>query len=294
MAEAPQTLLPAPVAAPGTQQAPRPEEWPWWTAPAALVGGLLLAAVAALVIDIPAALLGVNITSSDLPGGLELANTVVQDCAFVGAAVLFASLGGRTVRAWQLGLRPPLLRWRTSALLIVALIVAFLAFNVIWADLWDVNTKEKLLEQLGANEGTALLLLSAALTCVLAPICEEILFRGFIYRALCSWRGPWPAAVLTGLAFGGVHAGSAPAVDLVPLAMLGFGLCLLYRRTGSLYPCIAAHSLNNSLAFGALENWGWQIPVLMGASLALIALLVLACKRGGVITPPPSVVISTA
>ena len=54
---------------------------------------------------------------------------------------------------------------------------------------------------------------------------------------------------ITGLLFGGVHAGSAPALDLVPLAALGFGLCLLYRYTGSLYPCIAAHSLNNSLAF---------------------------------------------
>ena len=150
-----------------------------------------------------------------------------------------------------------------------------------------MSTKEKLLEQLGANEGTALLLLSAALTCVMAPICEEILFRGFVYSALCNWRGPWPAAILTGLAFGGIHAGSAPAVDLVPLGVLGFGLCLLYRWTGSLYPCIAAHSLNNSLAFGALESWGWQIPLLMAAALALIALLAWGFKRAGVITPPP-------
>jgi len=162
-----------------------------------------------------------------------------------------------------------------------------------------VHTKEKLLEQLGAGEGTTLLLLSAALTCVIAPFCEEFLFRGFIYTALCNWRGPWPAAILTGLVFGGVHAGSAPAVDLVPLAALGFALCLLYRRTGSLYPCIAAHSLNNSLAFGALESWGWQIPVLMATSLAAIALVVLALRRAGLITPPPArsapaVVVSTA
>jgi membrane protease YdiL (CAAX protease family) len=297
MVQIPQTVLPQPTPARAAQPAAQAGAWPWWTAPAALVGGLLLAAVAGLAVDIPAALLGVNITSSHLPGGLVLADTVVQDCAFVGAAVLFAHVGAGTVSAWQLGLRPPRLRWRSTALLIVALIVAFLVFNAIWAVLLGVSTKEKVLEQLGANEGTVLLLLSAALTCVLAPICEEILFRGFIYKALCSWRGPWPAAVLTGLAFGGVHAGSAPAVDLVPLAVLGFGLCLLYRRTGSLYPCIAAHSLNNSLAFGALENWGWQIPALMGASLALIALIALALQRTGVIAPPPGgppVVISTA
>src|SRR5262249_28062103 len=94
---------------------------------------------------------------------------------------------------------------------------------------------------------------------------------------------------VTGLLFGAVHAGSAPVVDLVPLAVLGFALCLLYRFTDSLYPCIATHSLNNSLAFGALESWGWQIPVLMVSALAVIALLVLALQRAGVITAPPAV-----
>jgi membrane protease YdiL (CAAX protease family) len=85
-----------------------------------------------------------------------------------------------------------------------------------------------------------------------------------------------------------VHAGSAPALDLVPLAGLGFGLCLLYRYSGSLYPCIAAHSLNNSLAFASLEGWGWQTPVLMVSALAAIAALVLAAKRIGLITPEAS------
>ncbi len=87
--------------------------------------------------------------------------------------------------------------------------------------------------------------------------------------------------------FGGVHTGSAPVVDLIPLASLGFGLCLLYRYTGSLYPCIATHCLNNCLAFGALEGWGWQIPVLTVAALGMIALLGLTLRWVGVITPPP-------
>ncbi len=269
------------------EPAPPANDWPWWTAPLALVGGLLLAAVAGLVVDIPAALFGVSITSSRLPGWLELLDTVVQDAAFVGAAVLCAQIGGRTVSAWQFGLRPPRLHWRSTGLLIVALLIGFVIFSAIWAEILDVHTKEKLLEQLGANEGPALLLLSAVLTCVVAPICEEFLFRGFVFSALCNWHGLWPAAIITGLVFGGIHAGSAPVVDLVPLAVLGFGLCLLYRRTGSLYPCIAAHSLNNSLAFGALESWGWQIPVLMAGALALIALLAAALKRAGVITAPP-------
>ncbi len=81
-----------------------------------------------------------------------------------------------------------------------------------------------------------LLLFSAVLTCVVAPIGEEFLFRGLIFTALRNWKGTLPAAIITGVLFGGVHFGSAPLLDLVPLAALGFGLCLLYRYTGSLYP----------------------------------------------------------
>ena len=136
-----------------------------------------------------------------------------------------------------------------------------------------MHTKEKLLEQLGAGEGTTLLLLSAWLTCVIAPFCEEFLFRGFIYTALYNWRGPWPAAMITGLVFGGVHAGSAPPWISSRWGRSGSGCACSTGCTGSLYPCIAAHSLNNSLAFGALEHWGWQIPVLMVAALAALALL---------------------
>jgi hypothetical protein len=259
-------------------------DWPAWMAPVALIGGLVLAAVGGLVVDLPAIALGAKLTTSHTPPGLAIADTFVQDVAFVLAAVFCAQLGGRAVRAWQLGLRPPRVGWGRAALMIVGLIVLFIVLNVIWGALFNPG-KEKILEQLGSNESTALLLLSAALTCVVAPISEEILFRGFIFTALRSWRGTIPAAVITGLLFGAVHAGSAPALDLVPLAALGFGLCLLYRYSGSLYPCIVAHSFNNSIAFASLEGWGWQAPVLVVSALAAIAALVSLFKSLGVITP---------
>lgn len=263
-------------------------DWPPWMAPVALFAAIALSVVASLIIDLPAALFGVAITSSHTPGGLEIADTVVQDVGFVLTAVYFAHLGGRAVRSWQFGLRPPRMRWRWVAALIVLLLFTFFVLSVIWSAAVHPE-KEKVLETLGSNGGTALLLLSAALTCIVAPICEEFLFRGFIFTALRNWKGLWPAAIITGVLFGGVHLGSAPTLDLVPLMGLGFGLCLLYRYTGSLYPCFVAHSLNNSVAFGSLESWAfWQVIVLMVASLLVIGVIVRVAKRVGLITTAPS------
>jgi uncharacterized protein len=262
--------------------------WPAWMAPAALLGGLALAAVGGLLLDIPAALLfGVKVTSSKLPPGLSIADTVVQDIGFVLVAVYLAQLGGRTARSWQFGLRRPTVGWRTAGGLILVLLLAFIVLSVAWTEIVHPE-KEKTLEQLGSNEGAALLILSAGLTCVVAPMAEEFLFRGFIFTALRNWCGTLPAAVITGLVFGGVHVGSAPPLDLVPLAALGFGLCLLYRYTGSLYPCMIAHALNNCVAFAGLEDWGWQTVVLIVCALGAIGGIVLAFKRVGLIGPEPA------
>jgi len=252
--------------------------WPALTAPLALVAGLAVAVVGALLVDFPALALGVDVSAQHLPDGLQIADTAVQDAGFVLVAVFFARLGGRSAMAWQFGLRPTPL-WRAVGW-IIWVGVGFVLFSLVWKAVAH-PPEEKVLEQIGTG------VLSAALTCVVAPIGEEFLFRGYIFTALRNWRGPWTSAVITGLLFGLVHLGSAPLLDLVPLAVLGFALCLLYRRTGSLYPCIALHSLNNSIAFGSLANWNWdwQIPLLMVGALTVIALLAVVLTRVGVISP---------
>jgi hypothetical protein len=251
--------------------------WPPWTAPVALIAALVVAVVGALLVDVPALLFGVNLSAQHLPEGLQIADTAVQDAGFVLVAVFFAQLGGRSVKAWQFGLLPTPFWRAVRRILLVG--VGFILFSLAWKEIVH-PPEEKVLEQIGTG------VLSAALTCVVAPIGEEVLFRGYIFTALRNWRGPWTAAVITGLLFGLVHVGSAPLLDLVPLAVLGSALCLLYRKTGSLYPCIALHSLNNSIAFGSLAkwNWEWQVPLLIVGSLLAIALLAVVLKRVGVIS----------
>jgi uncharacterized protein len=89
--------------------------------------------------------------------------------------------------------------------------------------------------------------------------------------------GTWVAAILTGILFGIAHTGSAQAQYLIPLGFLGFVLCLIRWRTGSLYPCMALHSVNNSLALGVNQlHWnGGEIIGLIAGGLAVVGALTL-------------------
>jgi membrane protease YdiL (CAAX protease family) len=106
-----------------------------------------------------------------------------------------------------------------------------------------------------------------------APVAEEFFFRGFFYRALRSRYSILVAALIDGVLFGVIHWDFSDAEALLivpPLAALGFMFCLVYERTGSLYPVIALHALNNAIAFGVtIED--------PGVSLVLGPLMLLAC-----------------
>lgn len=249
---------------------------PWYG-----IGALLLGVFIGLLAGVVAAEVGHAAgysLSSPPPAAVDSA-TLVQDLAFVGAAVLFARMCAPVAFA-QFGLSPARGPFR-AALLVLGALLAFLLFSAIWTAALHINAQEKqVVRDLGGNSGTLGVLAAIAVTCVLAPVCEEVLFRGFMFRALANWRGPLLGALITGVVFGAVHVGSAPIGDIVPLAFFGTVLCGLYQRTGSLYPGIALHALNNSLALGVNEGWSWQIvAVLIVASLAAIAVLLTALTR---------------
>lgn len=98
-------------------------------------------------------------------------------------------------------------------------------------------------------------LLSIAL---LAPILEEMLFRGAIEgRLLRMWQNPWGAIIVSSLVFGVVHMNPAQ----IPFAfLLGVMFGWLYYRTGSLLPGIIGHVLNNSVAAVNMILYG-DIPL---------------------------------
>ncbi|HVL31352.1 MAG TPA: type II CAAX endopeptidase family protein [Solirubrobacteraceae bacterium] len=236
--------------------------WPPWTSVAALLSGLVATVIGGAIVA------GVTGTASaeDPPPGVNIALTLFQNLALVGAALGFAWLAGRPTAA-DFGLRrTPIGR---AAGLLVSLWIAFYVFSAIWVLGLGIDARQDLPDRLGVDGSTLNLLVVVVLITVVAPLGEELFFRGFFFGALRNWRGVWPAAIATGAVFGLIHAGSAPVGLLVPLAAFGVGLCLLYHFSGSLYPCIALHALNNSVALGATLSWSWQIPVTMAASVVV-------------------------
>jgi membrane protease YdiL (CAAX protease family) len=180
-------------------------------------------------------------------------------------------------RPWHFGLRET--RVGPAVGYVIGTYVLFIAVAAGWSAALNLHEQDDVVDQLGAGSSTVALVAVAVLVCVVAPIAEEFFFRGYFFGALRNWRGVWPAAVITGLVFGAIHVGSAPVGFLVPLAFFGFLLCLLYHRTRSLYPCMALHCVNNSIAFGVGEKWGWQIPLVLAGSLAVIAAVMLTVRR---------------
>lgn len=104
------------------------------------------------------------------------------------------------------------------------------------------------------EEPWASVLVLAVLAVVVAPVVEELLFRGIVLRGLMLRTGFWPAAITSSALFGLLHAqGSAAEAMLLAVAtgVFGVGLCVLVRRTGRLGPAIGVHALRNALAVAA-------------------------------------------
>ncbi len=82
---------------------------------------------------------------------------------------------------------------------------------------------------------------------LLAPLAEEVVFRGAVLRTLLRWnRGPWVAIVISALLFSAAHLNPA---QLPHTFLVGLLLGWLYYRTDSIIPGMVYHWVNNSIAY---------------------------------------------
>ena len=84
---------------------------------------------------------------------------------------------------------------------------------------------------------------------VVAPIAEEIIFRGYFYGIIRRYCGRIPALLTSSLLFTAIHGNLAAAPGLFFLAIT---LCLLYERTGTLWASMTLHAAFNTSTIIAL------------------------------------------
>jgi membrane protease YdiL (CAAX protease family) len=230
---------------------------PLWSPFAVAFTAFLLASIAYAVI---AGVAGLSADEADEVPGTVLGATFVQDVLLIGGAFLLVQLAVKTGIPAALGLRRtrfwPAVGWAAAVLG-----TFWLASGVIVA-IFGEPPEQEITEEIKSEDGALALAGYVGLTCMLAPLAEELFFRGLLFPVLRSRFGVgWGVAVTGGL-FALVHAFGSPVEAVIVLFVFGSGLCLLYLRTGSLLPCIGLHALNNAISFAATKEMAWPVAIL--------------------------------
>jgi membrane protease YdiL (CAAX protease family) len=216
---------------------------------------------------------GWNVDTDDSLPVLELAATFAQDVLWVVGAILLAKRIAPP-KAWHFGLQRP--RFGQALGFMALAIAAYIAISL----LYNVILKPPDEQPIDTGDLLGIQIASCFLIIVSAPICEEFFFRGFLYRILRGRFGLWPALVLDGAIFGSIHLTSGGPLAVALIAPLGFLLCLIYERSGSIFPTIALHALNNSIVSASEFDRASGVALGMGGAMLLACLIgALATKR---------------
>jgi ABC-2 type transport system permease protein/sodium transport system permease protein len=203
---------------------------------------------------------------ADLPLGTRL--------AFSGASTALLFAGFPLAAAWlrrdplasafQLT-RPPLLAI-PAAVLLGASLWPWAHELIVWQhELGLITLGEQQLERarefLSRARGEISLPVLLVSLALLPGVCEELLFRGYLFRALRTQLSGQATVICTGLLFGGFHliTDHSLAIErLLPSTLLGFALGWVCLRTGSTIPGMILHVCHN----GLLLTLAWLQPLL--------------------------------
>lgn len=111
-------------------------------------------------------------------------------------------------------------------------------------------------QQLPTEMGGGGWVIAALYAVLVAPVGEELFFRGMLFRAVRDRRGFWPGAALSSVCFGLVHYVPGPAAGTILLMTVmvfaGFGFAFIYERRGALWAPIAAHATFNVIGLALI------------------------------------------
>jgi membrane protease YdiL (CAAX protease family) len=213
-------------------------DWRW---PAALAG-LVAGAAPQALLELAALFSGGTTTSTDKVTAASAITLAFFSLVLYGwqafAAWLFSlRSAGRSLALW--GFRRPT---RAYFWVVPAGLGAVYAFSVAHDALVHPHEQAIVSEFPHSAVGVIMFVLVAV---VMAPVFEEIVFRGFLFRGLANSLGWVWAGLISAAVFGGAHL----QLDVfLPLAALGFILAWAYHHTGSLWTNITMHAIFNAIA----------------------------------------------
>jgi len=158
--------------------------------------------------------------------------------------------------------------WQPTLGVAVACIAGALAFNFIYAEyLFPDLEMQALMKDMIASipktvQNQILLFMTIA---VVAPLVEEVVFRGMLQKAFAGWMPSWAAILVAAFIFAVIHM-QPEAIG--PLMALGAAFGIIYHYTGSLRLTILLHVVNNAAALilQPLED-AQQADALAGSAL---------------------------
>ena len=132
---------------------------------------------------------------------------------------------------------------------------ALLAISFISSQFLSGYPKQESVQKLAETQSLKEVFNIACYALVVAPVLEEFLFRGILFRAMKRPLGVGPALVISAILFGLVHQN---VLSFVPLTFLGIILALSYERTGDLRTCILIHAgFNGFMVLSILVGHGF-------------------------------------
>jgi membrane protease YdiL (CAAX protease family) len=245
-------------------------DWPTWILFVALAMVISLTAVSTVLLGLLATLVGklagqkVSLTSP----GMTIATTALMDGAMVAGVLISARIADGRVRVQSFGFLPISGSRKRTVAITVGAWIGFLVFTLVLQAVVGQAEKQKIVDQFGAHSSDVLWLTTFVMLGVVAPFCEEFLFRGFIFSTLWRRLPLAAAALITGALFGALHLGGSAPELTIALGVFGALICLVRAATGSIIPCMAAHALNNSISYGVSEH----VPALGVLAMAAISI----------------------
>lgn len=258
---------PVPGATVPTDEDGRPlATWPWWEAVGVILGGFILGTIASVPVFL---FFGVTTTASGASGVSELAQGVVVDGVLMATLIVWLR---RRHPYWKaiIGF-PPLARVPKEVVIggllgIGVRIVAGIASAIVVYLLGSVTGGAvSIPEQVTSDFTPSAFVLFVIYAVLVAPITEEFVFRGLVYRSIRDRRGVAVGAIVSAVAFGLVHfvpGGTWEGVLALQLTMVitGIGLALIYERRKNLVADIAGHAAFNLIAVVAIAAGVGIVP----------------------------------